>query len=404
VICRWPDDVWAVCTWWCRRLSHAQENPQPSDKLESSRFCSSTILDVDLPPFIPGLELARAFHREEVDPIVARSFPSLRHGAALLGNCSDVLGFDTPQSRDHEWGPRVLLLLADEDSDLAPEVVQALATELPVTFRGYPTNFGPPGERIRRMTPVERGPVDHRIEVTTFRSYCNAQLGFDPLDTITVDDWFATSQQRLLTMVAGDVFRDDLGQLAEARLRLGWYPDDVWLALMARQWGRIAEREAFPGRAAAVQDELGCRLLTAALVRDLIHLVFLLERRYAPYSKWLGTAFADLPAATELQPHLERALTAEQWPDREAALAYIYEAVARRHNDLGVTQPLEPTARDYHERTYRVISGERFADALRAQISDPAARQHATLGGIDQWVDAVEVLESPKLSRQAAHH
>jgi hypothetical protein len=33
----------------------------------------------------------------------------------LLGNGSEVLGFDTELSTDHDWSPRVVLFLRDED-------------------------------------------------------------------------------------------------------------------------------------------------------------------------------------------------------------------------------------------------------------------------------------------------
>ncbi len=55
-----------------------------------------------MPLFLPGLELAQRFYQEAVQPILAMSFPMLPYGAALLGSGSDVLGFDTPMSTDHD--------------------------------------------------------------------------------------------------------------------------------------------------------------------------------------------------------------------------------------------------------------------------------------------------------------
>lgn len=98
-------------------------------------------------------------------------------------------------------------------------------------------------------------------------------------------DWLLTPQQRLLEVTAGPVFADD-GRLAPVRAELAWYPDDVWFWILAAQWRRIAQEESFAGRAAERADELG----------------FLLERRYAPYSKWFGTAFAALDAAAGGRP------------------------------------------------------------------------------------------------------
>ena len=63
--------------------------------------------------FIPGLELSRLFYAEQVRPLLDASFSGLPHSAALIGWGSDVLGFDTARSTDHNWGPRVQLFLAD---------------------------------------------------------------------------------------------------------------------------------------------------------------------------------------------------------------------------------------------------------------------------------------------------
>lgn len=109
-------------------------------------------------------------------------------------------------------------------------------------------------------------------------------------------------------MTAGEVFHDDAGELTDVREWLTWYPDDVWRYLLRCAWRRIGQEEAFVGRAAEVGDELGSRIVAARLARDLMRLGFLLERRYAPYAKWLGSAFARLDAAHEVRPALERAL------------------------------------------------------------------------------------------------
>ena len=54
---------------------------------------------------------------------------------------------------------------------------------------------------------------------------------------------------------------------------------------------RLAQEESFPGRCGEGGDEVGSRINAARLVRDVMRMCFLLERRYAPYGKGLGTAF-----------------------------------------------------------------------------------------------------------------
>lgn len=57
--------------------------------------------------FGPGLRLAGEFYARVVRPVLDQAFPGLRYAAALLGPGSEVLGFGTGRSTDHDWGPRL---------------------------------------------------------------------------------------------------------------------------------------------------------------------------------------------------------------------------------------------------------------------------------------------------------
>jgi hypothetical protein len=346
---------------------------------------------------VRGLELSRGFYVEAVRPILERRFPRLEHAAALLGSGSEVLGFDDETSQDHHWGPRVQLFV--RDLALAGELQEVLANELPVEVAGYPTNFGPPqADGSRHMRPIEHGPVAHRVDVETVGGFMRAELGFDPLTGITVADWLLTPSQRLLSITAGDVFADSVGDLSAVRNALAWYPDDVWLLVMAGQWRRISQLEHFMGRAGARGDELGSRLIAAQLVEDVMRLGFLQERRYAPYPKWFGTAYSMLGRPE--QPALEAALEARTWTEREAALSDAYRLVARAHNELSVTEELDPEVRPFWGRPFLVPDSDRFVNALRAAISDPAVRaiEHDA-GAVNAVSDNTDVLTRPQLWR-----
>ena len=67
------------------------------------------------PAFIRGLDLSRSFYADAVAPIFAARYPRLSYAAGLLGTGSETLGFDTPRSMDHWWGPRLEIFLRSED-------------------------------------------------------------------------------------------------------------------------------------------------------------------------------------------------------------------------------------------------------------------------------------------------
>ena len=355
--------------------------------------------------FVPGLSLAAATYHEAVRPILDAAFPRLAHSAALLGPGSEVLGYDTVRSTDHDWGPRLQLFLHPADARRhAQEITVALAERMPASVAGWSTNFSPPEPgQSRWLQPAGEGPIDHRVEVLDLDAWLGDRLGVDPRNGMRARDWLAIPTQLLLEVTAGAVFHDGLGQLEHIRAALAWYPDDVWRYLLACQWRRIAQEEAFPGRCAENGDELGSRMVTARLVRDLMRLALLVERRYPPYSKWLGTAFARLRCAPALQPLLAGALAARDWPQREEALCAAYEDLARAHNKLGVADPVDPTVRPFHDRPFRVLAADRFADTTSRAITNPEVSVlPPDIGGVDQFVDSTDVLGAADRARAVA--
>jgi hypothetical protein len=335
--------------------------------------------------FLPGVTLARHFYVEAVRPLLG----GLPHAAARIGPGSDVLGFDSIRSTDHDWGPR-LELFVDDPGDLH----DMLRRRLPARVRGWPTHFEPPGARVRSMAHTT-GPIDHYVQIRPFPAFCRDLLGFDPTTGVEPLDWLATPWQRFAEITGGAVFHDPGGTLTAVRERLTWYPPDLWRHVLACQWARIAQEEAFPARAAEDGDELGARILTARLCRDVTRLLLLQSRRWPPYSKWLTRALPAGPAAQSL----DTALRAANPRERENALCTAYELAAARQNDLGLSAEQPPTRRAYFDRGYAVIGAARYADALRDAITDPALRALPPTGCADQIIDSTDVLGDPRLTR-----
>jgi len=179
-----------------------------------------------MPKFIPGLQLSGLFYQKEIEPILDKEFLSLRYSAAVIGWGSEVLGFDTPISQDHHWGPRVLLFLSERDyPKLKDKISKALSQDLPYEFMGYSTNYSKPQPNgVRHPVKITRGPVNHMVQVFTVKSFFEARLKFDPFKKITVADWLTFPQQRLLELVSGQVYHDGLGDLQKVRARLKYYP------------------------------------------------------------------------------------------------------------------------------------------------------------------------------------
>ncbi|MBI4532714.1 MAG: DUF4037 domain-containing protein [Candidatus Melainabacteria bacterium] len=359
------------------------------------------IVQSDRPNFIPGLDLSEHFYNDAIRPILDASFAGFSHSAALIGSGSEVLGLDTQMSSDHHWGPRALLFLSPGAYEQYRDtIVQTLRDNLPRTFLGYPTSFtrpNPEDHGTQLLDYATDSPINHRVELHTLATFFWEYLGFDIGQEIQLADWLTFPEHKLATIAAGRIFHDDLG-LQTTRQRFTYYPHDVWLYLLASGWTRIEQEEHLMGRAGLVGDEIGSAIIASRLVRDIMRLCFLMERRYAPYPKWFGTAFSRLTIATRLEPLLRQVLSAQHWEERQKHLTQAYECIATLHNSLGITQPMPTKVTHFFDRPFLVMSMGAFSKAISATITDPTVRKltdKRLIGSIDQFSDSTDILSEP---------
>jgi uncharacterized protein DUF4037 len=322
--------------------------------------------------FTSGLALARGFYTDVVAPLIG-----VPHTACLIGEGSEVLGYDGPRSTDHEWGARVQLFVAADQID---RVRAAVSAGLPAQYGGHPTAW--------YSLAAQR--VTHHIEVGTLEEWLTTRLGVDPRAGLDHAAWLGLPQQHLLQLTGGDVFRDDDGELTRVRSLLRWYPVDVWRWLLASQWHLIGNTEPLLGRALEAGDRRGARLIVHRLCSLIMEMAFLQERRYRPYAKWFGTAFAELDAAATLGPLIDSALREPPSARADNSLSTALMTLAERHTALAITEPVTPAMADFNVninnavRPYPVLNTRELIEATTKSITDPALRHMPVVGAIDQ--------------------
>jgi Domain of unknown function (DUF4037) len=331
---------------------------------------------------VSGAALSRRYYDEVVGPTVVARWPGLPHAAARLGSGSEVLGFDDDMSRDHDFGLRVNLLVPP---GMTGQIETHLDAVLPEAFDGYPIRFATTWDpRVR-----------HRVQVDDVHTFVASRTGIRATDRLTVSDWLSLTGQAVLEVTAGPVFVDTAGDLTSARRRLAWYPDDLWVYLVATDWVRMAQELPFVGRTADRGDDLGSRVIASRLARVAMHLAHLLERRWAPYAKWTGTSLERLPAGAAAAPPLLRAVDAQDWRTREQGLADALRILCRLQRGVGLPAVDDPVG-PFWDRPYRCIRDE-VVTSLEDSIADPAVRALPRgVGSADQWSDNVDVLVDPR--------
>jgi hypothetical protein len=344
--------------------------------------------------FVPGLPLSHDYFEHVVAPIVADILPGIPYAAALVGDGSEVQGFDTARSMDHDWGPRVQLFFDPDHIAHARELLTLkLAARLPHEFGGHSTQYHR-GDTSQPSGPWRWGEIIRGVEIHEPGHWALTYLGVDPRRGLTVGDWLAMPWTLLRGVTGGAIWRDDSGGLSRVRAAVRWYSTDLWRYVVASQWQRIDEEEPFVGRTSEVNAEVGSRIVAVRQLREIMHLCFLLERQYPPYSKWLETGFARLGVGGSLLPLMLEVTAAPDFRAREHALGQIYERVATLHNASNLSAPVDPRLQHFHDRPFRVLNSHRFVAATLAAIEDSRLRSMPLHGCISQCVDCTAVLSS----------
>lgn len=236
-----------------------------------------------------GLELSELFFRSCGEDMLKKQFPQLAERAAvgLVGPGSECYRFDDDISRDHDWGPCFCIWLISEDFDKHGKKLQAEYENLLQNFM----KFGP-----RQVSPGEEG----RIGVIKMTKFYQTYTGLDRLP-VELNEWLRIPEQNLSLCTNGKVFQDPLGEFSAWReTLLDFYPEDVRLkkissrCLTAGQAGQYnVPRSLMRNNLFAFQHGM------MKFCTDVISLVFLLNRQYSPYFKWMHRGVKELPVLGE---------------------------------------------------------------------------------------------------------
>jgi hypothetical protein len=220
-------------------------------------------------------------------------------------------------------------------------------------------------------------------------------LGTADIENLTGPDWLAFSEHRLLSLVSGRIFFDGL-DIQKTLDKLRFYPEDVTLYLIASNWSLIAEEQAYVRRCYDVGDNAGSVMACGRIADRLMRLAFLYCKRYAPYSKWFGTAFKELPVDEEIKRAIYRALETADIDEREDNIVDAQKMLADMHNKSGLTEPVDVQIESYHERKIKVIFADKIANAAAQKLRGTAFEGYPLIGTLSEVPNFTNIFDYPE--------
>lgn len=294
---------------------------------------------------VNGLELSEVYYTECGKDVLESTYASLmeRVAVGLVGPGSECLGFDDQYSRDHDWGPSFCLWVTHDDFVRYGHEIQQCYDSLPGEFRGY----GP-----RKMSPGETG----RVGVIETGSFYRRYTGLSkPPETLA--EWDLPSAN-LALCTNGKVFTDPLGEFSSWREHLlRFYPHDICLKKIADCCMRAGQAGQYNWQRGILRgDPFVITTAKVTFCTETIQLIYLLNKRYAPYFKWMFKGVGELPVlGQELAPYIEKILVnndellpgGNAWKDQQDRMEYICQRIIRELQHRGMTDMQAPFLTDH---------------------------------------------------------
>lgn len=255
---------------------------------------------------VKGLELAKKYYDTYGRTMIDEQFPEIAGytAAGLVGYGSECLGFDDEISRDHDYGPSFCIWLPREIYARYGKAMQAAYDALPKAFMGFDGR-------------VEEEQGKGRVGVLCLEDFYREILGRESVPT-TAEEWFTVPEAALSTATSGAVFMDSCGKFTRIREGLlAYYPREVWQKKLAESLARASQAGQYNyARAMKRGERIAAELALTDFVREAMQIVYLLNKKYAPFYKWMHRGMKELVVCSEIGDMLELLF---QIPDPAAA-------------------------------------------------------------------------------------
>lgn len=309
--------------------------------------------------FANGMELCQAFYEEYGIPMIREKFPQYEKMIAvgLVGEGSECFGFDDEVSRDHDFGPGFCMWLTDQLYEEIGQQLQEEYEKLPATYMG-----------ITRFTTAK---AQKRVGVFRIGDFYESLIGLRDVPT-TQNQWLFLDDYRLASAVNGKVFRDDLGEFT--RIRRGilmYYPEEVRMKKIARQAALMAQSGQYNySRMFGRGETVTAAIALSEFMKHTMSMVYLLNRTYAPFYKWMHRGMRDLAVLPEIGDILNALVDFPQGDERiPQTIEIIVALIIAEMKKQGLTSG-EDNYLDHHTDRIlgRIPQKEREDDSFKAAL------------------------------------
>ena len=293
-----------------------------------------------------GLELSRMFFEEYGRDMIENGFHEYREKIAvgLIGQGSERYGFDDEYSRDHDFCAG-FCIFTDSDTE------KKIGFELMSAYRKLPGEFM--GVKTKELTRSG----ETRYGVVTYDRLFVPLLGKN-YRNLTADDYICIPQNYFADATNGAVFYDVSGIFTDIYNGIkNGMPEDARLKKISANAAHMAQSGQYNYARCLSHGEQGAAVLALCeFVKSTSALIYLLNRRFMPYYKWMLKGLSKLEILGDLSCSLEFLLTADNDFKMTVVKSDIIEDIAKRVIDELKKQNLSDSDSDFLEDHARCVA------------------------------------------------
>ena len=296
-----------------------------------------------------GMELSRRYYEDICRPAVEKHLPAHIEKMAfgLVGDGSECYGFDDEISRDHDFGPRIMIWILSSDYKEFGIELQKIVNNLPRNFLGFD------GVNTSQYGKGREG-------VFIINEFYKKFTGLDHLPS-TLNEWRLIPEANLSLATNGEVFTDPQGDFTGYRnILLAGYPEDLRLKMMAARCMKIAQSGQYNYvRSIKRCEYVSAQMALAEFTDSATSMIYLMNKKYKPFYKWAHRGLRSLSLLGKETCNLFETLsTSIQFSDNITIIETICSLIINKLREEGLSNSASDFLLDHGPQIQERIKDE----------------------------------------------
>ncbi|MGN0307769.1 MAG: DUF4125 family protein [Lachnospiraceae bacterium] len=276
----------------------------------------------------PVEQMLEEFFEEYGKPLLEEKFSDYldKIAVGMAGEGSECLGFSDELSQDHDFGPGFCLWVTRD-------TYQQIGKELEEEYAGLPLTY-------RGITRHNMETADHRTGVCIIEDFYKRLIGLEGAPE-SIREWMELDETSLRTATSGKILLDPEGIFSGIReCLLAYYPEEVWRARIAQKAALMSQYGQYNyGRMMLRKDYVSAQQCRSRFLETAMEMLYLLNRTYAPYYKWLYRGLKELDCYGIRELVYQVTMTPlVNGKDNEALMEEICVRILNRLDAMGLVQ------------------------------------------------------------------